>query len=141
MNPIGVVRGFFEQVRSGRNPDAAAAFMAERVLARQVTAERETTVERSPADYAAHVREMKDAYGEFDLAVEELIAQGDRVYARWRQTGAHIGEVDGFAPTGKPVVELASAVYRVADGKIAEYWIQIDREGIRRQLERNAEAE
>ncbi|MBJ7988184.1 ester cyclase, partial [Bacillus cereus] len=28
-------------------------------------------------------------------------------------------------------------VYRVEDGKIAEYWIQIDRSGIQNQLERN----
>ncbi|NBD24194.1 ester cyclase [Paenibacillus glycinis] len=139
MSAADAVRGFFEQVRSGLNPDAAHLFMAERVLAHQVTSENEVTVERSPADYAAHVREMQEVYGPFAIVVEELIAQDDRVYVRWRQTGSHVGETDGFAPTGKPVVEIASAVYRVADGKIAEYWIQIDRQGIRTQLERNAE--
>lgn len=45
---------------------------------------------------------------------------------------------DGFAPTGKPVIEIASAVYRIENDKIVEYWIQIDREGIRKQLEKNA---
>jgi predicted ester cyclase len=81
---------------------------------------------------------MLDAYGTFQLEVQELLAQEDRVYVRWKQTGTHIGEVDGFPPTGKPIVEIASAVYRVEDAKIVEYWIQIDREGIRAQLEWNA---
>ena len=54
------------------------------------------------------------------------------------QTGRHVGPVDGFAPTGLPVVEVASAVYRVEAGRIAEYWIQIDRAGIEAQLRRNA---
>jgi hypothetical protein len=33
---------------------------------------------------------------------------------------------------------LASAVYRVADGRIVEYWIQIDRAGTEAQLRRNS---
>ncbi|MEH7896159.1 ester cyclase, partial [Bacillus thuringiensis] len=30
-----------------------------------------------------------------------------------------------------------SAVYRIENGKISEYWIQIDRSGIQNQLEYN----
>ncbi|MFD0678381.1 MULTISPECIES: ester cyclase [unclassified Paenibacillus] len=139
MTTAEVVRKFFEKVRSGIEPEAAHSLMAERVLAHQIIAENEVTVERTPANYADHVREMIEAYGTFSLNIEEFLIQDDRVYVRWKQTGVHIGEVDGFSPTGKPIVEIASAVYRVENGKIAEYWIQIDREGIRVQLERNAE--
>ncbi|WNR43834.1 ester cyclase [Paenibacillus roseipurpureus] len=132
-----VVRLFFEKVRSGQEPDAAFSLMAERVLAHQITSENEVTVERSPANYVDHVHEMLEAYGAFSLTIQELLVQGDRVYVRWKQSGVHIGEVDGYSPTNKPVVEIASAVYRVENEKIVEYWIQIDREGIRIQLERN----
>ncbi len=65
----------------------------------------------------------------------EFLADGDRCYARWTQDGHHVGEVDGRAPTGRPVREVASAVYRVADGRIREYWIQIDRYGLMAQLD------
>lgn len=92
---------------------------------------------RTPSDYADHVREMIEAYGEFSLEIQELLTQGDKVYVRWRQTGTHIGKVDGYSPTNLPVIEIASAVYRVENERIAEYWIQIDRLGIERQLERN----
>ncbi|BBH20580.1 hypothetical protein Back11_19250 [Paenibacillus baekrokdamisoli] len=140
MTASEVVRIFFEKVRSGRDPDAAHNYMAECILAHQVTSENEVTVERSPTNYADHVREMIEAYGSFSINIQELLAQDNRVYVKWKQVGTHIGVVDGFLPTGKPIVEIASAVYRVEDGKIIEYWIQIDREGIRIQLERNARA-
>jgi len=136
--PYEVVSQFFEKVRSGLEPDTAHQYMAEQVLAHQMTAENVTTVHRTPGNYADHVREMIEAYGTFTLEVQEMISQEDRVYVRWKQTGTHVGQVDGFAPTGKPIIEIASAVYRVDQGKIVEYWIQIDREGIRVQLERNA---
>lgn len=135
-----VVRQFFEKVRSGQELDAAHSLMAESVLAHQITSENEVTVERSPANYADHVREMVGAYGAFSLTIQEFLVQNDRVYVRWKQSGVHIGEVDGFSPTNKPVVEIASAVYRVENEKIVEYWIQIDREGIRIQMEHNKES-
>ncbi|NOU98977.1 ester cyclase [Paenibacillus planticolens] len=137
--PSEIVQQFFHNVRTGLHPDAAHEYMAEQVLAHQMTAENETTFHRTPANYADHVREMIAAYGDFTLDVQELIAQDDRVFVRWKQTGTHVGEVDGFAPTGKTIVEIASAVYRVEKERIVEYWIQIDREGIRQQLQRNVD--
>ncbi|MFF5422580.1 ester cyclase, partial [Streptomyces misionensis] len=41
-----------------------------------------------------------------------------------------------YRPTGAQVTAMTSAVYRVEDGLIVEYWIQIDRQGITAQLER-----
>ncbi|TVX91862.1 ester cyclase [Paenibacillus agilis] len=132
-----VVRQFFEQVRSGKNPDFANQFMAEHVLAHQIESENEQTVSRTPQEYAEHVIEMIEAYGHFSLEIQEFLAAEDKVYVRWKQTGTHEGEINGYQPTGLPVIQLASAVYRVENEKIAEYWIQIDRAGIQKQLEDN----
>ncbi|MGW1224339.1 ester cyclase [Streptomyces sp. NPDC002530] len=137
-NPKDLVRQFLLDVRSGRHPERAGDFMAPRVRAHQVVSEAPAVVKRTPEQYAEHVREMLDAYGEFTLTVDELIADGDRVYARWTQKGRHVGQVDAFAPTGEPVTAMTSAVYRVEHGLIAEYWIQIDRQGITAQLLRAA---
>ena len=108
--------------------------MAGAVVAHQVQAEEPVTITRSPREYAEHVEEMRAAYGAFRLEIDELFGAGDKVYARWTQQGTHVGEVDGVAPTGKPVTQVTSCVYRVVDGRIVEYWIQIDRWGLRAQL-------
>ncbi|MFL0488369.1 polyketide cyclase [Bacillus sp. AFS054943] len=137
MTPEQIVRKFFEEVRSGNNPDYSNQFMAEKVLAHQIVSEEEQTVCRTPEDYAEHVREMIEVYGNFSLEIQEFLEQGSKVYVRWKQVGMHVGEIDGYQPTGLPIIQIASAVYRIEDGKIAEYWIQIDRSGIQNQLERN----
>ncbi|MGG2055084.1 ester cyclase [Lysinibacillus pakistanensis] len=137
MTPEQIVKKFFEEVRSGNNPDYATELMADQVLAHQVTSEEELTVTRTPKDYADHVKEMVEAYGDFSLEIQEFMVQGNKVYVRWKQVGTHVGEVDGYQPTNLPVIEIASAVYRIEEEKIAEYWIQIDRAGIENQLKRN----
>jgi len=139
-SPKEVVAGFLRDVRSGAHLERAADYFADRVVAHQLNAEDPRVVVRTPADYASHVAEFGESYGRFELEVTELIAEDDRVYARWRQVGCHIGVVDGHAPTRKPVIELASAVYRVADGRIVEYWIQVDRWGTEAQLRANRDA-
>ena len=131
-----VVEGFLRTVRSGAAPERAGEFLADVVLAHQVQAEApdDVAVERTPQGYADHVREMLAAWGPFTFRLDVVLADGDLGYARWTQDGHHVGEVDGRAPTGRPMREVASAVYRVADGRIREYWIQIDRLGVLNQL-------
>lgn len=136
--PEQLVRAFFADVRSGRQPDRAGEFLAPLVHAHQLVSEDPMSVERTPREYAEHVREMQAVFGPFALEITELLAQGDRVYVRWRQSGRHLAAYEGFQPTGLPVVEIASAVYRVENDRIVEYWIQIDRAGIEAQLERDA---
>lgn len=136
--PKEVVSDFLHNVRSGAHPDWAPRYLARRVTAHQMNSEAPQDVMRTPDDYARHVQEFRQAYGDFRFEVTELLADGDRVYARWRQTGCQIGTVDGVPPTHRPVAEVASAVYRVEAGRIVEYWIQIDRQGTALQLQANA---
>ncbi|GAB3541605.1 hypothetical protein GCM10027577_07450 [Spirosoma fluminis] len=133
-----VVEGFLKYVRSGLHPEQAGDYMADTVLAHQLTAEKPTTVRRTPANYAAHVTDFLTLFGEFKLEVTELLADGDKVYVRWKQTGRHLAEVDGYAPTGLPLIELTSVVYRIEQEKIVEYWLQTDRLGFEQQLKQQA---
>jgi predicted ester cyclase len=135
-SPREVVRQFLSTVRLSGDDAAAERVLAPSVECHQVVAEDEVTVTRTPQDYAEHVRDMLRAFGRFDFHVEEMLVDGDRVYARWRQSGHHLGYIDGHPPTGSPLVERGSAVYRVASGRIVEYWVQLDRAGLTAQLER-----
>lgn len=129
ITPAGeVVARFLGLVRTTGDGDAARAVMAPAVPAHQVVAEAPATVVRTPEEYAAHVQDMLREHGRFTFVVTELLADGDRVYVRWRQRGA--------GP--EPATEIGSAVYRVADGRIAEYWIQLDRLGLLAQLDPGA---
>ncbi|CAM5499357.1 Polyketide cyclase OS=Lysinibacillus sphaericus OX=1421 GN=LS41612_12935 PE=4 SV=1 [Lysinibacillus sphaericus] len=49
--------------------------MAEQVLAHQVISEEELTVLRTPKEYADHVKEMIEAYGDFSLEIRKVMVQ------------------------------------------------------------------
>lgn len=132
-----VIKKFIEVVRSGYDPEQAELFMANEITAHQMNSENRMSILRTPKNYADHVKEMKEYFGDFVIEIEEIISQNQKVYIRWKQTGKHIGEYEGYLPTGKEVVEIASAVYRLEDQKIVEYWIQIDRFGMIEQLKEN----
>lgn len=134
-----IIKSFFEVVRSGCTPEQAKVFMAKEVRAHQVNSESMVTIIRSPENYADHIREMIDSWGNFKIEIQELISQNQKVHVRWKQTGMHIGEYEDYLPTNKEVIEIGSAVYRLEDRKIVEYWIQVDRFGIIEQIKKNQE--
>jgi predicted ester cyclase len=125
-----VVARFIAEVRVTGDDEAARRMMADRVPAHQVVSVAPTTVVRSPEEYAAHVRDMLAAFGRFRYVIDEVLAEGDRVYVRWRQIGHELLAEDGSPGSGRPLTEIGSAVYRIEDGRIAEYWIQLGRLGL-----------
>jgi predicted ester cyclase len=66
--------------------------------------------------------------------IEDLIAEGNKVVARWRSRATHWGEYMGVTPTGKNVEFTGISVYRIEGGKIAESWNSEDQFGLMRQL-------
>jgi len=134
-----IIRKFFDVVRSGNKPEQAETFMANEIKAHQMNSESLLTIIRSPKNYAEHIHEMLVVWGKFKIEIQELFSQNQKVYVRWKQTGKHIAEFEGYPPTNKEVIEIGSAVYRLDKQKIVEYWIQVDRLGIIEQLKRNKE--
>lgn len=67
--------------------------------------------------------------------VEDLIADGDRVVARWTARGTHRAAFMGIEPTGRQVTIAGTSVYRFDKGKIAEEWKVWDLHGALRQVQ------
>ncbi|WP_157756815.1 ester cyclase [Plantactinospora sp. KBS50] len=66
--------------------------------------------------------------------LEELIGDGDLVALRCRYEGTHDGELMGVPATGRKVSAVGIGVMRVADGRIAEFWVSPDRLTIMQQI-------
>jgi steroid delta-isomerase-like uncharacterized protein len=60
------------------------------------------------------------AFPDFHETIEDIIAEGDKVWVLLTYTGTHTGEWMGLAPTGKKITCRAIDIYRIANGKIAE---------------------
>jgi predicted ester cyclase len=66
------------------------------------------------------------AFPDLHVAVEDVIAEGDKVVCRDTVTGTHQGEYKGLQPTGKSVTYNEIFILRFADGRIAEIWGVVD---------------
>jgi predicted ester cyclase len=66
--------------------------------------------------------------------IEDLIAEGDMVAARWSSRATHQGEYAGVPPTGREVEFTGISVYRIEGGRIAESWTEEDELGLMRQI-------
>jgi steroid delta-isomerase-like uncharacterized protein len=77
---------------------------------------------------------METAFPDLDRKVEDLLAEGDRVAARWTATGTHRGVFNGIPPTGKVATSSGITIFRIADGRIVEEWGESDTLGLLMQL-------
>jgi steroid delta-isomerase-like uncharacterized protein len=75
-----------------------------------------------------------DAFPDLKRPVDDLVAEADRVVARWRSVGTHEGDFQGIPPTGKHIETSGITIFRVADGKIVEEWSESDMLGMLQQL-------
>jgi predicted ester cyclase len=73
-------------------------------------------------------------FPDIHFAIEDQIAEGDKVVARLTMSGTHQGEFAGVPPTGKQVSVTGIDVWRVHNGKCAEHWLALDNLGLMQQL-------
>jgi steroid delta-isomerase-like uncharacterized protein len=79
---------------------------------------------------AALVKELfarlRQAFPDLQVAIEDLVAEGDKVVSRNVVTGTHQGEYMGLPPTGRSVTYNEIFILRFVDGRIAETWGVVD---------------
>jgi predicted ester cyclase len=63
-----------------------------------------------------------------------MLAEDDKVVVRFTLRATHRGEFMGIPATGKPIAVPGIIIYRIANGKIAEHWMQVDSVALTQQL-------
>ncbi len=89
---------------------------------------------RGPEGARRFVAAMRQAFPDYHYAVEDEIAEGDRVVHRWTARGTHQGPFQGVSPTGRVVTISGISIYRVVNGQLVESWTTSDLLGLMRQL-------
>jgi steroid delta-isomerase-like uncharacterized protein len=70
----------------------------------------------------AAFRRFHSVFPDLHVVIEDVVAEGDRVAARWTATGTHSGEFAGLPATGRAVRWGGIDIYRLVGGKVAEWW-------------------
>ena len=129
-----LVRRYFED--APRHPDAcdeifAPSFRFHTIQHASITPQ---VLESNPESEKAAYAWLRTVWGDYTMTIDEIVAEGDRVVVQWTFNGAHQGEFNGLAPTGKPVSYAGINIFRIADGKIAQVWDIFDRLWLWQQL-------
>ncbi len=68
------------------------------------------------------------------VAIQDLVAEDDKLVFRWQLTGTHRGPLFGLAPTHRAISQSGITIQRVENGKIVEAWAEFNAGGLRQFL-------
>ena len=74
------------------------------------------------------------AFPNLHIAVEDMLAELDKVVTRWTLRGIHQGPFKGLAATHREVAVTGITIHRIAAGKIREAWVNWDTLSLWQQL-------
>ena len=125
-----LARRWFEDLFSRGDLDAANEILSADFLD-HLTHEDERGLE----ELKHYVGIYRTAFPDIQDNVEDIVAEGDKVVVRWKSSGVHQGEFMGVAPTGRRVTFTGMRLFRIAENKIVESWVNIDERGLQEQLD------
>jgi predicted ester cyclase len=79
-------------------------------------------------------RLWRTGFSDLKVEIEDALDVDDKVACRFRISGTHSGPLMGIPASGKPVSVLATAIFRVVDGKMADNWVNFDALGLLQQI-------
>lgn len=129
MDTTDVAQRYFD-AWNGRDPEAVAAAFAEGGTYRDPNVPEGL----DPAATGAYAEGLWTAFPDLAFTVDDLVADGDRVWARWTMTGTDSGGLRGLPPSGRPIEQEGADLIRTSDDGVTEVRGFFDTGAIPRQL-------
>jgi len=87
-----------------------------------------TTVDRyiSDEDLKNHIEVFETAFPGYQMILEDMMAEGDKVAVRFKFIGTHKGIFQEFLPTGREVSMKGIIIYEIKNNKIINHWMGAD---------------
>lgn len=95
---------------------------------------------RGHRGFAEYVDGVHRALGDYQCRIDDLVAEGARVFARMTFSGIHRGDFLGYSPTGMRVSWAGCALFTFRGERIAEAWVLGDLHGLETELRRQRAA-
>jgi steroid delta-isomerase-like uncharacterized protein len=87
-----------------------------------------------PGGFKEFFTAHRKTFPDIRYTVEDVVAEGDKVVARWTASGTQKGDMMGIPPTGKQATVTGITIFRFANSKIAEGLTTWDALGALQQL-------
>ena len=87
-----------------------------------------------PAEFRQFYRHFRNAFSDFRVTIEDVLAEADKTAIRLTFTGRHTGDGLGVPPTGRTFQSTAIVIMRWQNGQIVEAWNEFDAAAMMGQL-------
>ena|SRR6186713_1022719 len=71
-------------------------------------------------------RSFRSGFSDFELTIEDVLTDGDKVAGRYMIRGTHAGELMGVPGSGNKVELEGQSFFRFENGRVAERWQAMD---------------
>src|SRR5258708_1902254 len=78
---------------------------------------------RGPESEKKRATLYRNAFADIRVRIEDIMAEGETVVARWSCRGTQKGDLNGIAPTGKQVHITGISIARFTNGKMTEGFV------------------
>jgi steroid delta-isomerase-like uncharacterized protein len=89
---------------------------------------------RGPKDFVPFVQQIRAAFPDIHVEIDDAFGAGDKVVARWSATMTHRGDDLGMPATGKSVRITGTTIARILNGQVIEGWDNWDQLGMLEQI-------
>lgn len=92
------------------------------------------------AGLSGYMSEIRGAFPDFHNAIEELVDDGQQVFAKLLYSGHQRGPVLGFEASGALIQYQGAALFSFKDHKIQSVWVLGDIDSLKAQLRSNVQS-
>lgn len=125
-----VVKRYIDEVVNGRNLSVAEELIAPGWVDHFAGENQKPGLEGFKQAFLG----FREAFPDVGFALEDIIAEGDKVVYRGTASGTHNGTFLGIPATGRSFSAAEVHIVRVVDGKIVERWGLFDMASMLQQL-------
>lgn len=119
-----ILRRMFDEAWNGKNEAVIDEIVAPDLLCYGLPDP--DAIAHGPDGLKQVVRAFCGAFPDLHITIEDIIASGDRVAARWRSSGTHLGDHLGFPASGKQATLSGATICTLRNGKIHQAWNLMD---------------
>ena len=127
------VRRFYEILWNAHDKDAMPSVLHENFTFRGSLGQEK----RGRDGFAEYVNMVHKALGDYRCIIDELVSEGDKVFAKMIFTGIHQGEFMGYSPTQHQLSWNGCALFTFNGERITDVWVLGDLKNLEKQLEAN----
>ena len=125
MSHATVLHRWFDEVWNQGHEAAIDEMLAEDAIAHGIVGADGEEI-RGIAAFKAYVRQLRTAFPDICITIEDAMVEGDKILARCLVTGCHTGPGLTGTPTGKTVTFTGMCLVHTKNDKIQEGWNNYD---------------